>query len=72
MPSGTWIAANTYTATAYRASGPRWIGVPYDASRHSLAPVGTVTLTFTDAQNAAMSYTIDGVPGTNALTRVPF
>jgi hypothetical protein len=72
MPSGTWTAANTYTATAYRASGARWIGVPYDASRHSLAPVGTVTFTFTDAQNAVMSYTIDGVTGTNALARVPF
>jgi len=72
MPSGSWTAANTYTATAYRASGARWIGVPYDASRHSLAPVGTVTFTFTDAQNAVMSYTIDGVTGTNALARVPF
>jgi hypothetical protein len=72
MPGGTWTAANTYTATAYRASGPPWLGVPYDASRHSTVPVGTVTFTFTDAQNAAMSYTIDGVSGTNALTRVPF
>jgi hypothetical protein len=72
MPGGTWTAANTYTAAAYRASGPPWLGVPYDASRHSTAPVGTVTFTFTDAQNAAMSYTIDGVSGTNALTRVPF
>jgi hypothetical protein len=72
MPGGTWTAANTYTAAAYRASGPPWLGVPYDASRHSTAPAGTVTFTFTDAQNAAMSYTIDGVSGTNALTRVPF
>ena len=69
---GTWTAANTYTANAYRASGPPWLGVPYDATRHSTTPVGTVTFTFTDAQNAAMSYTIDGVSGTNALTRLPF
>ena len=72
MPGGTWTAANTYTATAFRASGPAWLGVPYDASRHSLTAVGTVTFTFTDAQNAAMSYTIDGVSGTNTVTRVPF
>jgi photosystem II stability/assembly factor-like uncharacterized protein len=72
MPAGAWTAANTYSASAYRASGPPWLGVPYDPSRHSLAPVGNVTVTFTDAQNAVMTYTIDGVSGTNALTRVPF
>lgn len=72
MPGGTWTAANTYTATAYRASGSAWLGASYDASRHSTTPVGTVTFTFTDAQNALMSYTIDGVSGINALTRVPF
>jgi hypothetical protein len=72
MSGGTWTAANTYTATAYRAVGPRWIGAPYDATQHSLTPAGSVTLTFKDAQNAAMSYTIDGVSGSNALTRVPF
>ncbi len=72
VPSGSWTAANVYTGTAYRASGPPWIGVPYDASRHSLAPVGSVTFTFGDANNAVMGYTIDGVSGTNALTRVPF
>ena len=72
MPGGAWTAANTYSASAYRASGPPWLGVPYDVSRHSLAPVGNVTVTFTDAQNAVMTYTIDGVSGMNALTRVPF
>jgi len=72
MPGGTWTAAGTYSASAYRAIGPPWLGVPYDVSRHSLAPVGNVTVTFTDAQNAVMTYTIDGVSGTNALTRVPF
>jgi hypothetical protein len=29
-----------------------------------------VTDTFIDAQNAVMAYTIDGVSGTNALTKV--
>jgi hypothetical protein len=72
MPGGAWTAANTYTATVARASGPPWLGVPYDVSRHSTTPVGTVTFTFTGAQNAAMTYTIDGVSGANALTRVPF
>jgi hypothetical protein len=72
VSSGTWTAANVYTGTAYRASGPPWIGVPYDASRHSVQPVGSVTVTFGDIGNAVMTYTIDGVSGGNALVRVPF
>ena len=72
MPNGSWTAANTWSAPVYRANGAAWVGVPYDASRHSLVPVGTMTFTFPDAQNAAMSYTIDGVSGSNALTRLPF
>jgi hypothetical protein len=72
MPNGSWTAANTWSATAYRASGAQWLGVQFDASRHSLAPAGTVTFTFSDAQNAAMGYTIDGVSGFNTLTRLPF
>jgi hypothetical protein len=72
VSSGTWTAANVYTGSAYRASGPPWIGVPSDASRHSAQPVGSVTLTFGDIGNAVMSYTIDGVSGSNALARVPF
>ena len=51
---------------------PVLVGATGGTGRHSLAPVGTMTFTFTDAQNAAMSYTIDGVSGTNALTRLPF
>jgi hypothetical protein len=72
MPNGSWTTANTWSAPVYRANGSAWLGVPYDPARHSLSPVGTMTFTFSDAQNAAMSYTIDGVSGTNALTRLPF
>jgi hypothetical protein len=67
-----WTARQHLFGDALPRQRPRWLGVPYDASRHSLRTVGNVTFTFTDAQNAAMSYTIDGVSGTNALTRLPF
>jgi len=72
MPNGSWTSANTWSASVYRASGSAWLGAQYDPGRHSLSPVGAVTFTFSDAQNAAMSYTIDGVSGTNSLTRLPF
>ena len=72
IPSGTWTSANTYTATVYRTSSSPWIGAPYNAGAFAAPPVGTVTFTFTDLNNAVMSYTIDGVTGSKPITRQPF
>src|SRR5262249_18851037 len=72
IPTGTWTSANTYTATAYRTSSAPWIGAPYNANAFTAPAVGTVTFTFTDLNNAVMSYTIDGVTGSKQITRQPF
>ena len=49
---GSWTAANVFTGTAFRPTGPAWLGVPYDVSRHSVQPVGSVTFTFSDIGTA--------------------
>jgi hypothetical protein len=72
IPSGTWTAANTFTGTAYRTTGSPWIGVPYNPSALNQVPVGTVTFTFHDRDNATMSYTVDGVTQSKAISRLPF
>jgi photosystem II stability/assembly factor-like uncharacterized protein len=72
IPGGTWTAANVFTGTAYRPAGPAWLGVPYDVTRHSVQPVGSVTFTFSDLNTATMSYTIDGVSGSTPIVRIPF
>jgi hypothetical protein len=72
LPDGTWTSANEYTGTAYKTTGPAWIGVPYDLARHTVTPVGSITLTFTGQDSAVMRYTIEGVSGTNNISRVPF
>jgi hypothetical protein len=72
MPDGTWTTGSEYTGTAYRATGPAWIGRPYDAAMHGVTPAGSITLTFTGTDSAVMRYTIDGVSGTNNISRVPF
>jgi len=72
IPGGSWTAANVFTGTAYRPAGPAWLGVPYDVSRHAVQPVGSVTFTFSDVDAGVMTYTIDGVSGSNPIVRIPF
>ena len=72
IPSGTWTAANTFTGTAYRTTGSPWVGVPYNPGALNQVPAGTVTFTFQDRDNATMSYTVDGVTQSKAITRLPF
>jgi hypothetical protein len=72
IPGGSWSAANTFTGTAYRTTGSAWLGAPYDAGSFNVAPAGTVTFTFTDLNNAIMTYTVDGVSGTKSITRQAF
>jgi hypothetical protein len=72
IPGGSWTAANTFTGTAYRTTGSAWLGAPYNASALQATPVGTVTFTFHDRDNATMSYTVEGVTQSKAITRQPF
>jgi hypothetical protein len=75
LPGGTWTSPNTYSGTVYRTSdAPTGFlaGGSFDPSTVTRTPVGTMTLTFTSSDSAAMSYTIDGVTGSKAITRQPF
>jgi hypothetical protein len=72
VPGGTWTAANVFTGTAYRSTGSPWIGAVYNAAAFNNQPVGTVTFTFTDLSNGVMSYTIEGVSGSNPIVRFEF
>ena len=72
MPGGSWTASNVYTGTAYRTSGSPWLGGAYDPAAFNPQPVGNVTFTFNDLNNAVMSYTIEGVSGSKPIFRQPF
>ena len=71
MPAGTWIVKNDYQGKIYRAAGPPWLGVPYDASRHRLTEAGTFRYRFS-GDAATFDFTVDGKSGTVPLTRLPF
>jgi hypothetical protein len=72
LPGGSWISGDTYSGTLYRtAAAPGTIGA-FDASAVSRTAVGTLTLKFTTANTATMSYVVDGQSGTKAISRQPF
>jgi YVTN family beta-propeller protein len=64
-------SGSSCTGALYRATGPRF-GPTFDATAVRLFEVGTVTLTFGSADNAVLSYTVDGQPGTKTVTRQRF
>jgi hypothetical protein len=72
MPGGTWDAAHTsFTGPVYVPHGAPYSA--YDAGKFVAgAPVGNVTLTFLDATNASLDYTIDGISGHRAIQREVF
>ena len=71
LPSGSWTSANTYTGSLYATSGPNLVQ-PFDAAKVSVQPVGTATLTFSDANNGTFEYAVNGTSGSRAITRQPF
>jgi CubicO group peptidase (beta-lactamase class C family) len=72
MPGGSFTSSNMFSGALYRTTSSPWLGAPYNPALLSVVPVGNLSLTFSDANNASMRYTVDGVSGTNALTRLVF
>jgi hypothetical protein len=71
IPSGQWTNAVTYTGTVYKTTGP-FFGSSFDPSHVSVTPAGNATLSFTGYATANFSYTVDGITGTKAITRLSF
>ena len=72
IPGGAWTSANTYSGAAYRVTSSPWLGTTYNPAAFSPQAVGNVTFTFTDINNAVMTYTVDGVTQARNLSRQPF
>jgi hypothetical protein len=65
------VSGNSCAGTLYRTTGPPF-GPTFDPNAVHAISVGTVSLSFTDANNATLSYTVDGVSGTKSITRQTF
>lgn len=69
---GSWTSPNTYSSPLTRATGSPLIGANYNTALFNPQPVGTVSITFTDASNGSITYNIDGVNQTKPITRLGF
>jgi len=71
IPSGKWETYSRYTGTVYKTTGP-FFGSSFDPSHVGVTPAGNATLSFTGYATANFSYTVEGVTGTKAITRLSF
>ena len=74
--SANRVAHGVYSGTLFQGTGPSFdtvpfppLGTPGGAAGSS---VGTGTLTFSDANNGAFSYTVNGIAQTKSITRETF
>ena len=65
------LNAGTCTGAIYRTTGPTF-GTSFDPRQVRAEAVGTMAITFTDANNAAISYTVNGQSGGKAVVRQVF
>ena len=71
-------SAGVYSGALFRATGPAFGAVPFDPLKVVRTPVGTLTLTFGDGDNATFAYTVTlgnppvSVMQTKQLTRLVF
>lgn len=68
---GTGISA-TCTGDLYRVDGGSALTAPWAGQGRTVARVGDVSIAFSDASNAVLRYTIDGVTATRNITRQAF
>lgn len=73
--SGLWmvmdnmrkVGTNSYFGTIYQTRSSPFSA--YDGSRFAATPVGSATLTFTDANNGTFNYTVNGSSETKPITK---
>lgn len=72
MPAATWSMSHTVLAgSLYAPTGSPFFA--YDASRLKVgSPVGALTITFQDYNDAIVDYSIDGMSGSRLVTREMF
>src|SRR5204862_143422 len=65
-------APGIYAGAISTVTGPAFNAVPFSPSNVVETVVGSATLTFSDGDNAAFAYVVNGVVQTKAITRQIF
>jgi len=71
MSNGAKTAPGSYTGALYRTTGSPYSGA-WNPSQLGVTQVGTATFTLTDIANGTFTYSVDGVSGSEAITREAF
>ncbi len=71
MSNGAQTSPGNFSGTLYRTTGPAFNSAPFTpiVFPTNYSQVGTLTLSFTDANTGTMSYTVNGVTQSKAITR---
>jgi hypothetical protein len=69
--TATNVARNVYAGALYETTGPAFNAV-FDSSNVDRNEVGSMTLTFTDGNNAIFVYSLGGMTQTKQITRLVF
>jgi len=71
VASNCSVSGGGCSGTLYSTTGPAF-GTSFDPGQVHVTTVGSVTVTFTDANDAVLSYTVNGVSASKAITRQVF
>ena len=66
------VSDRVYTGELYRTTGPAFDAQPFAPARVSRFAVGTMTVSFVDAANGTLTYSVNGVTRTKPITRYLF
>ena len=69
--NGSW-KGTVWSGTVVTHTSSAWLGVPYVASAFTATAAGTMSLDFSDASNATMSYTVGGFTQVKKIERVVY
>ena len=73
MSEGRLQPNGSFSGALYRTTGPVFNAVPFrPITAANLTQVGTMTVSFASASSATLSYTVNGIPVSKAITRQVF
>ena len=69
--AGSW-RGTVWSGTVYSHASSPWLGVLYNPALFSATSVGTISLDFSDASNATMTTTVNGIAQVRHIERQPY
>jgi len=68
---GSWNGT-VWSGTIFAHTSAAWLGVPYNGSQFTATNVGAISIDFSDASNATMTYTVNGITQVKTIQRQPY